>query len=150
MSAAPSVGSVIRDRIFKSVLLPAPLRPMIPTTSPLFTSNDTSLSAQNVFRALRSNGCRNRRMITSPNVGRTSPLSAMLYDLARLRIEIARLDDIRKPPLHLPKHTRPDYEHQHGRRARIQNRPPIHLPAPQHRPAKSFEQAGQRIERHHR
>ena len=30
----PSVGSVMRDRIFSSVLLPAPLRPMMPTTSP--------------------------------------------------------------------------------------------------------------------
>ena len=30
----PAVGSVIRLRIFNSVLLPAPLRPMIPITSP--------------------------------------------------------------------------------------------------------------------
>jgi hypothetical protein len=30
-----------------SVLLPARLRPMMPTTSPRFTSNDTSRSAQN-------------------------------------------------------------------------------------------------------
>ena len=29
----PWVGSVIRDRIFSSVVLPAPLRPMIPTNS---------------------------------------------------------------------------------------------------------------------
>ena len=27
----PSVGSVMRDRILSSVLLPAPLRPMMPT-----------------------------------------------------------------------------------------------------------------------
>ena len=33
-STLPSVGSVIRERIFSSVLLPAPLRPMTPTTSP--------------------------------------------------------------------------------------------------------------------
>ena len=31
---APSVGSVMRERIFSSVLLPAPLRPITPTTSP--------------------------------------------------------------------------------------------------------------------
>ena len=37
----PSVGSVIRLRIFRSVLLPAPLRPMMPTTSPGWTSNET-------------------------------------------------------------------------------------------------------------
>ena len=41
-----SVGSVMRLRIFSSVLLPAPLRPMMPTTSPGSTSNDTSRSAQ--------------------------------------------------------------------------------------------------------
>ena len=31
ISRSPSVGSVIRERIFSSVLLPAPLRPMMPT-----------------------------------------------------------------------------------------------------------------------
>ena len=45
--AEPSVGSTIRDSIFSKVLFPAPLRPMIPTTSPWGTSNDTSLTAQN-------------------------------------------------------------------------------------------------------
>ena len=39
----PSVGSVIRDRIFSSVDLPAPLRPMMPTTSPRLISKVTSL-----------------------------------------------------------------------------------------------------------
>ncbi len=42
----PSVGSVMRLRIFSSVLLPAPLRPMMPTTSPRLTSKQTSLRAQ--------------------------------------------------------------------------------------------------------
>ena len=37
-STRPSVGSVMRDRIFSSVDLPAPLRPMMPTTSPRLTS----------------------------------------------------------------------------------------------------------------
>ena len=44
---APAVGSVIRLRIFSRVLLPAPLRPMMPTTSPCWTSKETSLRAQN-------------------------------------------------------------------------------------------------------
>ena len=35
ISMRPWVGSVMRLRIFRSVLLPAPLRPMMPTTSPL-------------------------------------------------------------------------------------------------------------------
>ena len=35
MSAYPDVGSVMRDRILRNVLLPAPLRPMMPTISPV-------------------------------------------------------------------------------------------------------------------
>jgi len=31
---SPSVGSVIRERIFSNVDLPAPLQPMIPSRSP--------------------------------------------------------------------------------------------------------------------
>jgi energy-coupling factor transporter ATP-binding protein EcfA2 len=50
-STKPVVGSVICDSTFKSVDLPAPLRPMMPTTSPAATSNDTSLSAQSVSSA---------------------------------------------------------------------------------------------------
>ena len=38
----PSVGSVIRLKIFSNVLLPAPLRPMMPRTSPCLTSKLTS------------------------------------------------------------------------------------------------------------
>ena len=52
-----AVGSVMRDRIFSSVLLPAPLRPMMPTTSPRAISNDTSSSAQN---SVASGGLRGR------------------------------------------------------------------------------------------
>src|ERR1017187_3120197 len=46
----PSVGSVIREMIFSKVLLPAPLRPMIPITSPWATSKLTSFSAQKCSR----------------------------------------------------------------------------------------------------
>ena len=44
----------MRDRIFSSVLLPAPFRPMMPTTSPGATLNDTSFSAQMQRRRGRS------------------------------------------------------------------------------------------------
>src|SRR5215831_14581511 len=44
----PFVGGVMRERIFRSVLLPAPFGPMMPTTSPTPTLKVTSLSAQNV------------------------------------------------------------------------------------------------------
>jgi hypothetical protein len=46
MTARPSVGAVIRDRIFRSVDLPAPFAPTRPSTSPRRSSNDTSSSAQ--------------------------------------------------------------------------------------------------------
>src|SRR5262249_29960521 len=51
--------SVIRLRILSNVVLPAPLRPMMPTTSPRFTSNDTSCKAQN--SAVRSEGAAGTR-----------------------------------------------------------------------------------------
>ncbi len=47
-STKPVVGSVICESTFSRVDLPAPLRPMMPTTSPAATSNDTSSSAQSV------------------------------------------------------------------------------------------------------
>src|ERR1039458_8708428 len=40
-------------KIFNSVLLPAPFRPMMPTTSPCLTSKETSLSAQKSSADLR-------------------------------------------------------------------------------------------------
>src|ERR1700752_2909662 len=43
----PLVGSVTLEITFRRVLLPAPLRPRIPTTSPCATSKLTSSSAQN-------------------------------------------------------------------------------------------------------
>ena len=61
MEIFPSVGSVIRLRIFKRVDFPAPLRPMMPIRSPWFTSKETFLSAQNSsgseeFWALKDDG----------------------------------------------------------------------------------------------
>ena len=46
-SIRPVVGAVIRLMILSRVLFPAPLRPMIPTTSPQFTSKVTSWRASN-------------------------------------------------------------------------------------------------------
>ena len=56
--ACPEPGSsrwwarVMRDRIFSRVLLPAPLRPMMPRTSPALRSNVMSRSAQIAFSLL--------------------------------------------------------------------------------------------------
>ena len=47
ISTRPSVGSVMRDRILSSVVLPAPLWPMMLTSSPRLISKLTSRSAQN-------------------------------------------------------------------------------------------------------
>ena len=44
--ALPSVGVVIRVRIFSSVDLPAPFGPMMPISSPSCASKDTSRTAQ--------------------------------------------------------------------------------------------------------
>ena len=41
----PLVGHVTREMSFRSVVLPAPLRPMIPRPAPSGTSNDTSRRA---------------------------------------------------------------------------------------------------------
>ena len=43
----PLVGFMMRLRIFRAVLLPAPLWPMMPNASPRFTSNERSCKAQN-------------------------------------------------------------------------------------------------------
>ena len=45
----PEFGLVMRERILSRVLFPAPLRPMIPTTSPRLTSKETSSRAQKEF-----------------------------------------------------------------------------------------------------
>ena len=48
-STEPSVGFMMPEMIFRSVLLPAPLRPMRPIVSPFCTSNETCSSAVNVL-----------------------------------------------------------------------------------------------------
>ena len=54
----PSVGSVMRDRIFSSVVLPAPFRPMMPSTSPAATSKRDVVERPDPSRA---RGCRAAR-----------------------------------------------------------------------------------------
>ncbi len=54
MSARPSVGSVIRLSTFSSVLLPAPFRPIMPSTSPLLTSKEMLRMAQKASSAVAS------------------------------------------------------------------------------------------------
>ena len=65
-SARPSVGSVIRERTFSSVDLPAPLRPTMPTTSPASIRSDV-LQCPEPFRSSR--GCPRRRSRGSDAAG---------------------------------------------------------------------------------
>src|SRR5437763_10052517 len=93
----------MRLRIFSSVLLPAPLRPMMPTTSPRLISNETSFSAQNVSLRGRRSGFFRRASIVSASVMCFSWSCTIVYDLARPRMDMAMsppLDDIREFPFH--------------------------------------------------
>ena len=72
ITARPEVGSVIRERIFKSVDLPAPFPPMIPTTSPVLISNDTSRSAHNTSESLSGSLGICLALLASPTVLPTS------------------------------------------------------------------------------
>src|SRR4030095_6685672 len=88
MSARPVVGSVMRERILSSVDLPAPLRPMTPTTSPGGTSKLTSFKAQIVFSDLPfrrnlASGARNVLTIESRSVGYDSCRAPMRYCLLK-------------------------------------------------------------------
>src|SRR5919197_1621936 len=67
----------MRERIFSRVLLPAPLRPTMPRTSPCLTPNETSRSAQMVSA--------DPRPLASRRIARTAPESASLAASRRLR-----------------------------------------------------------------
>ncbi len=68
--AVPLVGGVIRVRILSSVDLPAPFRPMKPTTSPSSISNETSCRAQ--ISSWWACTCRRKpRFVTSTIVSRS-------------------------------------------------------------------------------
>ena len=68
----------MRLRILSRVLLPAPLRPMMPTTSPFWMSKSTSLSAQNVSVSGLWNGFLRRCIRASPAVVCLAALWAMV------------------------------------------------------------------------
>src|SRR6185436_10089695 len=106
-SMCPRVGGVIRERIFSSVLFPAPLGPMMPTTSPTCTSKLTSCSAQNsavsseswpASRRSRRNGAPTSDTSDSRNcvVCCVRPIA---YFFATPLMAMAGLDDIGEPAL---------------------------------------------------
>src|SRR6266852_9041607 len=89
ISAQPSVGRVMRDNIFSSVVFPAPFRPISPSTSPSRTSSETSFSAQ--------------------NISGFAPRSARQGDLANSSKTCRSPVSTRTPPVPLPQSFRSDY-----------------------------------------
>src|SRR5574341_1382210 len=70
----PVVGYVIRERILRSVLLPAPLRPTRPSTSPLSRRKLTSFNAHSSDPALVRRPLRDQRLTIASRsiVGRSA------------------------------------------------------------------------------
>src|SRR5262245_46853213 len=97
MSTFPVVGSVMRERIFSNVDLPAPLRPITPTTSPGATSKLTSFKAQTVLFSLfpflrnKPKGLRNVSVIESRSVGLEDCLAPIRYLLLKFSTRIIDL-----------------------------------------------------------
>src|SRR5471030_1431152 len=98
----------MRDSTFSSVLLPAPLGPTMPMTSPTPTRNEMSFSAQNfAARSPRPAMCLKRRqgpaahdVIDSPSVPSPIEVSPIVYSLPSFSLTMAS-DDIGEPALHL-------------------------------------------------
>ena len=67
------------DRIFSSVLLPAPLRPMMPTTSPGCTSNDTSFRRPERRALLRTHSPRPRNALKGADASLLSRSRRVVY-----------------------------------------------------------------------
>src|SRR5712692_5224273 len=113
MRISPSVGSVMRERILSRVLFPAPLRPMIATTSPSSMSKLTSLKAQKSSRfpaGLSAAECRDFFRIVKSLCKNSRKFSwcrmrcPSRYFLERLRASTmgAMSDDVREAELHTP------------------------------------------------
>ena len=62
-SAQPELGSVMRERIFRSVVFPAPLCPMSPSTEPRSIVSERSRSAQIVADAADPSRLRGRTIV---------------------------------------------------------------------------------------
>src|SRR5436190_4877350 len=124
-SATPSVGAVTRERTFSSVVLPAPLRPTTPSTSPCSTSSDTSRSAQNAVsgsgRVSSRWPRRNGRVMPSHSTSVRRPWSCslvpILYCFDRPSIRMAgavttALDDVGERTLGPPEVAEPHRQEQ--------------------------------------
>ena len=140
-STSPLVGSVIRERIFRSVLLPAPFRPMIPDDLARGRCRSRRRGAPRrssarprpaTMRLAMAAGHRAAPGVASRGIvsvrGRSTAEAVLLTEVAsgaRLRTSLHRRpsDDIREGPLHPPEIERPRQkkDQRHGR-ARDQDR----------------------------
>ena len=123
MSTRPSVGSVMRDRILSSVLLPAPLRPMMPTTSPCLTSKETSSqrpdrsSASSAAASPRRSGAQRRRSAVRSAVAQRAVARARCADAVLLAEAVAtRIGQCRSCVTRRPRRSAPCGGSRAGRR----------------------------------
>src|SRR5207302_4119780 len=131
MRASPVVGTVMRDRILSSVVLPAPLWPTTPTARPRSTSNVASRSAQ-ISSLLRLSGVR--------------PRSPRTYRLPSPCASMARSDDIGEGALgarEVEGTADDEDERRSDRDAQVQR---VDMPAAEERPAVALDDAGHRID----
>src|SRR5450759_592409 len=157
---SPNVGSVMRASILSNVLLPAPFRPMIPTTSPAETSKSTSRSAQKVSGRTRLDTMRFARVLGH----RAAPASVsrmVLYEPFRLprRYSFPRSrtrttasltnglsDNIGKRPLHPPKEERARNNHEQSDGSTDEENRPGPRARPKKSPPEPFDDSGHRIQ----
>src|SRR5437762_13548635 len=145
----------MRERIFNNVDLPLPLGPMIPRTSPAFTSKLMFFNAHNVslwrvrvrrdFRGERQVSCSFWRRELA---GCTAASRYCLLNPSTLTIgfmDLPGLDDVRKRPFHSSKQDR-GVNQQRGRHDRRYSQQfPVEGLLPQQRRAKRIEDPSQRI-----
>src|SRR5215204_524247 len=152
MTASPSVGSVMRERIFSSVVLPAPLRPMIPSTSPRGTSKLTWSSAQIESRAGR--GRRRARCTAFANSPETASRrlpcrtsrSPRRYRFARPRTSIAGSDNVGELPFLAPEVDDAHDEHDEAAEGRQRDVAVLGTNAAEQPPAPTLDDPGHGVQ----
>src|SRR5438105_4292144 len=152
-SAWPRVGSVIRERIRSSVVLPAPFRPMIPSTSPSRTWKETSSSAQ-----MRSRGVRPVRSVRRPctrwsrSVSIAECICPIRYCFERPTTSMARLvivpsDQVGEVALDTTEVPDPAQHHPERDAEADGVDVVVRKAAPQHGPAEAVDHPGHRVQR---
>src|SRR5437588_4056340 len=152
-SAWPRVGSVIRERIRSSVVLPAPFRPMLPRTSPSRTWKETSSSAQ-----MRSRGVRPVRSVRRPctrwsrSVSIAECICPIRYCFERPTTSMARLvivpsDQVGEVALDTTEVPDPAQHHPERDAEADGVDVVVRKAAPQHGPAEAVDHPGHRVQR---